>query len=93
MNDFIDIDISKKEEYNSVVNHPLQTFEWGEFRKKTGVKVIRRGLVKNKKIVDAFTVTIHKVPKTPFNIGYLPKGNKPSAEIFKELIRIGKENF
>ena len=39
-------DITEKErnEYNAVVSHPLQSFEWGEFREATGVKVIRRGL-------------------------------------------------
>lgn len=92
MSDFIDIDKSKKEEFNLVVNHPLQTFEWGEFRKKSGIKVIRRGLQKNGKIIDGFTLTLHKIPKTNFNIGYLPKSNQPTKEMLVELERIGKEN-
>ena len=29
--------------YNNVVHHPLQTWEWGEFRKNTDVKVERLG--------------------------------------------------
>ena len=92
MNDFIDINESKKDEFNKVVNHPLQSFEWGEFRKKTGLKVIRRGLVSNGKLLDGFTLTLHKVPRTGFNIGYLPKGNEPTKEILDELIAIGREN-
>jgi len=92
MNDFIDIDESKKDEYNTIVNHPLQSYEWGEFRKKTGVKVIRRGLVRNKKIVEGFTLTLHKIPRTKFYIGYLPKGKQPTQELIDELKRIGKEN-
>ncbi len=92
MADFIDIAESKKDEYNNVVSHPLQSFEWGEFREKTGVKVIRRGLVDKGKIIDGFTLTLHKIPKTKFHIGYLPKGNKPNIEILDELLRIGKEN-
>jgi lipid II:glycine glycyltransferase (peptidoglycan interpeptide bridge formation enzyme) len=89
--DVIEIKKSNKEEYNTVITHPLQSYEWGEFRKKTGVKVIRRGIIKNGKIVDGFTLTIHKIPKTKFNIGYLPKGNIPTKETLEELKRIGKE--
>ena len=88
----IEINNENKNEYNSVVTHPLQSYEWGEFREKTGVKVIRRGIEKNGKIVDGFALTIHKIPKTKFNIGYLPKGNKPTKEIIEELKKIGREN-
>lgn len=91
MSDFIDVDESKKEEFNNVVNHPLQSFEWGEFRKKTGIKVIRRARVAAGKIVDGFTLTLHKIPRTKFYIGYLPKGNEPTKETIAELHRIGIE--
>lgn len=89
---FIDIIEKNKRNYNDVVTHPLQSYEWGELREKTGVKVIRRGLEKNGKLVDGFTLTLHKVPKTNFNIGYLPKGNKPTKELLDELTKIGREN-
>ena len=91
MNDFIEITEQQKNEYNNVVNHPSQSFEWGEFRRKTGVKVIRRALVEEGKIVDGFTLTLHKIPKTKLYIGYLPKGNTPNAKILNELITIGKQ--
>src|SRR5574342_179105 len=71
-----------KKNFNEVVSHPLQTYEWGEFREKTGVKVIRR---------SGFQLTIHKIPKTPWTIGYLPKGDMPTAEMLEELYKIGKE--
>lgn len=90
--EFIEILDNQKEEYNAVVTHPLQSYEWGEFRKKTGIKVVRRGLLENGKIVDGFTLTIHKVPKTKFTIGYLPKGNLPTDKDLEELKRIGREN-
>jgi lipid II:glycine glycyltransferase (peptidoglycan interpeptide bridge formation enzyme) len=92
MSDFINITDSNKDGYNKVVGHPLQSYEWGEFRKKTGVKVIRRGLVRNRKMVDGFTLTIHKIPRTGFNIGYLPKGNRPTTDLIEELKRIWSEN-
>ncbi len=89
--DIVDISEHNKKEYDSVVTHPLQSYAWGEFRKKTGVKVIRRGFSKNNKLVDGLTLTIHKVPKTKFTIGYLPKGNLPTKEVLEELKKIGKE--
>lgn len=89
--EFIDITGDRKEEYNAVVTHPLQSFEWGEFREKTGVTVIRRGLIQKGKIVDGFTLTIHKVPKTKLTIGYLPKGILPRKEILDEIKRVGKD--
>ncbi len=77
--------------YNSVVTHPLQSYEWGEFREKSGVKVIRRGFFDGSKLVHGFQLTIHKVPKTKFTIGYLPKGDMPTQELMNELKQIGKE--
>ena len=70
-------------DFNKHVNHPLQSFEWGQFREKTGIKVIRN---------DNFQLTIHKIPRTPWNIGYLPKGNLPDEKLIEELKNIGKEN-
>jgi len=90
MSEFIDIDESQKEEYNAVVDHPLQSWEWGEFRKKTGVKIIRRALVENKKMSDGFTLSIHNIPKSPFSIGYFPKGKMPTRNVLEELKKIGK---
>lgn len=68
-----------KDEFSS---HPLQSIEWGEFRKKTGVKVIR---------IDGNQMTIHRVPHTPWTIGYIPKGPLPSENMISELKKIGEQ--
>ncbi len=85
-------EIAEKEkiEFNRVVTHPLQSYEWGEFRQATGIKVIRRGFYKNNKLIKAFTLTIHKIPHTPSTIGYFPKGDLPDTDVIHELIKIGK---
>jgi len=88
----VSIDSSQKDDYNAVVSHPLQSYEWGEFREQTGIKVIRRGVEQHGKLVDSFQLTLHPIPKTNWNIGYLPKGNLPSREVLEELKKIGKEN-
>ncbi|MBI2028056.1 MAG: peptidoglycan bridge formation glycyltransferase FemA/FemB family protein [Candidatus Levybacteria bacterium] len=66
---------------NNLSVHPLQSVEWGEFRKKTGVKVIRE---------NDLLITIHKIPHTPFTIGYIPKGPLPTKEMLSKLKEIGK---
>lgn len=67
---------------DDIANHPLQSFEWGEFRKKTGVKVVRQ---------NGFQITIHKMPHTPWTVGYFPKGHLPTKEMLIELKKIGKK--
>lgn len=92
MNNFQNITQEEKQKFNSVINHPLQSLEWGEFRKKLGTKVIRKALVDNKgKFIDGFTLTIHKIPFLPYNIGYIGKGNLPTSVILEEIARIGRE--
>jgi len=81
----------ERKQYNTIVGHPLQAYEWGEFREKTGVKVIRRGFIKSNKLISGFQLTIHKIPRTPWTIGYLPKGEMPTKELIEELQKIGKE--
>jgi lipid II:glycine glycyltransferase (peptidoglycan interpeptide bridge formation enzyme) len=62
--------------------HPLQAKEWGDFREKTAVKVIR---------TNELQLTIHPIPHTKYTIGYLPKGPLPTKEILSELRQIGKK--
>ncbi len=65
-----------------MITHPLQSDEWGKFREKTGVRVIRG---------KDFQLTIHKIPHSSWNIGYLPKGEMPDKKIISELKEIGKK--
>jgi len=88
----LEIGIKHQARYNQLVNHPLQSWEWGEFRMATGVKVVRRGVFEDGKLVTGFQLTIHKIPLTPWTIGYLPKGNLPTKEVLEELREIGKEH-
>ena len=63
--------------------HPLQSELWGEFREKTGVKVVRK---------NDLQVTIHPIPYTNFKIGYFPKGSKINQKMLNDLLEIGKTN-
>lgn len=86
------ITVHDRDNFNTIVKHPLQSYEWGNFREKTGIKVVRRGVFENNKLINGFQLTIHPLPHAPWTIGYLPKAEVPSAEILEELISIGKEN-
>lgn len=86
-----DITETEKLAYNAVVSHPLQSYEWGEFRKKTGVTVIKKGIYENEKLTSGFQLTIHRIPHTPWTIGYLPKGNLPDKNLVEELKAVGKK--
>jgi hypothetical protein len=56
--------------------HPLQSYLWGEFRKKTGVEVIS---------ADGLLLTLHKIPHTKYTVGYLPKSSTPTKQMLNEL--------
>jgi lipid II:glycine glycyltransferase (peptidoglycan interpeptide bridge formation enzyme) len=87
----VQITDENKDAYNKLVTHPLQSFEWGQFREKEGVKVIRRGFTDGNNLISGFQLTIHKVPKTNYTIGYLPKGEIPTTALINELKQIGKQ--
>ncbi|OGH33529.1 MAG: hypothetical protein A3J69_01260 [Candidatus Levybacteria bacterium RIFCSPHIGHO2_02_FULL_42_12] len=91
MYSFIAIENDQKQAFNAIAPHPLQSFEWGEFRKKTGVEVVRRGLMKNGKLIESFQMTLHSIPHLPFRVGYVPKGTMPTPFMIHELKKIGRE--
>jgi len=78
--------------WNKHVQHPLQSFEWGEFRKLTGIKVVRT----DEKTLPAqagspLQITIHPIPYTPWTIGYAPKGPMPTSEQVAVLKKMASE--
>jgi lipid II:glycine glycyltransferase (peptidoglycan interpeptide bridge formation enzyme) len=87
-----DITERERHKFNSIATHPLQSYEWGEFRARTGIKVIRRGFYEGDNIISGLQLTIHKIPHTKWTIGYVPKGTMPNKDMLEELIKIGKAN-
>ena len=78
--------------WNKTARHPLQSWEWGEFRLLTGVKVVRYGVFSERELVEPVTVTIHPIPYTPFSIGYYPKGGVITEEVGEVLATIATDN-
>ncbi len=81
---------SQKKEYNNLAKHPLQSWEWGEFRKQTGVMVSRFIQTKKNNSKEVFQVTWHTVPKTGLKIGYCPKSSVPDNEVLAAVLKEGK---
>lgn len=76
-----------KKAFNKASTHPLQSWEWGEFRKNAGNKVVRFGVFEKKKLTQAITITMHDLPYTYFQIGAFIKGgelNKKTLEFLKD---------
>lgn len=87
--DFIDVSEKDREKFNQAVTHPLQSFEWGEFRLATGIQVVRRARDDFK---FAYSMTIHKVPKLPYYIGYIPKSDFPTKEMLEDVRKQAKKH-
>ncbi len=79
--------------YSKVVNHPVQTWEWGNFQESQGHTVYRLGVFNQKKLVDAYTLSFHKIPKTNFSIGTILRGPKIDKDMLANVKKIAeKEN-
>ncbi|MBD3279320.1 MAG: peptidoglycan bridge formation glycyltransferase FemA/FemB family protein [Candidatus Pacebacteria bacterium] len=82
----------EKDLYNQVVNHPLQSWQWGEFRQKTGLKVARVGFFKQGQLYKGLTVTFHPLPLINKNVGYCPKGFMPDEEQLAVLKQLAEQH-
>jgi len=71
--------MDKSDEWNSLVTHPLQSWEWGEFRK------LRQPISR----IENFLIMWTKVPFSPFVFGYLPMGRVPNEIEIEKLKQEG----
>jgi lipid II:glycine glycyltransferase (peptidoglycan interpeptide bridge formation enzyme) len=70
-----------RQKYNKVASHPLQTWEWGEFRKKWGNEIIR---------TNYGQLTLHKLPLVPLKIGMFIKGPTPTKKFLDDLKKLSR---
>jgi len=81
----------EKEAYNKIAKHPLQTWEWGDFKEKTGMKPVRLGFFEEGKLIGGAQVLFRSLPKVNYSIGYLPKGDLPTKELINALRELAIE--
>jgi len=78
-------DSSQKAVWNRVVNHPLQTWQWGEIKEKEDNQVLRIAIVDDKnQILQAFLFTTHKLYLNKILINYA-KGSWPPKAVLQYL--------
>ena len=80
----------EKTRWNAIVDHPLQSWEWGEFRSAMGLDVLRLGVYEKNTLIQGWQVTFHPVPHTSFTVGYFPKGPAPTQMMISELIKFSR---
>jgi lipid II:glycine glycyltransferase (peptidoglycan interpeptide bridge formation enzyme) len=78
--------------YDEKAVHPLQSWVWGEARKKMGIEVLRLGEYHQDKLENVFQLTFHKLPFTAYKIGYLPRSVFPSKSVLEFLQDYGQKN-
>ena len=85
-------EVTEKEKaaYNNSINHIIQSWEWGEFRKKMGLDLVRLWHFEGNKLICAYQLTFHPVPFFKYTVGYLPKGPMPDAKMIEALKTLGQ---
>lgn len=81
----------EKDQFDRLAGHPLQSWAWGEFRQKTGLKVIRLGAFDQNKIVAGYQLTIHPLPLIDRTVLYFPKGPAPDKTMMESLKEVGRK--
>lgn len=86
-----EVRLDEQDAYNALVQHPVQSWEWGKFKEKTGAEVVRLGLFDGKRMKAAFQLTFHAIPKTSYSVGYLPKGPIADERMLNALLETAQE--
>ena len=81
----------EKTAYNKAVSHVIQSWEWGEFRRKMGLDLVRLGHFESNNLSCAYQLTFHPVPFFKYSIGYLPKGPMPDEKMVEALKTLGQK--
>ncbi|MFO0704295.1 MAG: peptidoglycan bridge formation glycyltransferase FemA/FemB family protein [Patescibacteria group bacterium] len=88
-NDTTKVDHDK---WNKACIHPMQSIEWADIRKIHGVEIALFATVNNSEDYESvFLMTIHKIPRTSFRIGYIPKSKSfPDQNTLNEIQKFCK---
>lgn len=75
-----------REEYDSLIHHPIQSWAWGQFREKMAAQVDR--FIINQ---EAGQVFFYQLPFLPFTIGHCPKINFINQALINHLRLLGQK--
>lgn len=86
-----EVRLDEQDAYNDLVGHPVQSWEWGEFKRLSGVEVVRLGIFDRNRMTAAYQLTFHPIPRTSYWVGYFPKGPLPNRRMLETLRQAGLE--
>lgn len=81
----------EKDLYDSVIVHPVQTWAWGEFLKSQGHTVYRLGVFDQDKLISAYSINFHRLPKFNYTIGVLQRGPSINQELLVNITNLAKK--
>lgn len=79
------IDKIRPADYDAKAGHPMQSYAWGEAKKKTGVRVARFGVYENGVLKHVYQMTVHKLPNIPRYVAYVPRSGLPDESVITYL--------
>ncbi|MCL4360271.1 peptidoglycan bridge formation glycyltransferase FemA/FemB family protein [Patescibacteria group bacterium] len=77
--------------WDGLAGHPLQSWAWGEFRTSMGIDLVRMIEERNGTPVSCLEVTFHRIPHTPWTVGYGPKGPAVDQHMIAALMKLGRQ--
>jgi lipid II:glycine glycyltransferase (peptidoglycan interpeptide bridge formation enzyme) len=88
----MDKEIKKKDRkrFDGQIDHPLQSWAWGELRRSSRVEVVRLGRYRKGKLGSGYQMTLHDIPFLPWKIGYCPKSRMLDKKMLTSLQREAK---
>lgn len=86
------INSDQKTLFDQFAPHPIQSWEWGEFRSREGHKIVRLGQYEGDKLNKVFQLTFHKIPFFKLTVGHLAQCDLVDALVIEELKKIGRDN-
>jgi lipid II:glycine glycyltransferase (peptidoglycan interpeptide bridge formation enzyme) len=81
----------EKSEYDKLVKHPIQTWEWGDFQVTQGHKVYRLGVFDNDKMISGYSVSFHKIPHTSYSVGTILRGPNIDQDMLTNITKIAAD--
>lgn len=78
----------EKKEYNQHILHPIQTWDWGDFQISQGHKIYHLGVFDQEKMVSAYSVSFHKIPRTKYSIGTILRGPNIDQDMLDNITKI-----
>ncbi len=81
----------EKDIFNNLANHPLQLWEWGEFKQRRRVKVVRLVGVDSQRVIKrTLQLFVHSLPFGQ-TLLYYPRGGKITLEEMELLNQLAKK--